>query len=332
MKVADMHCDTILEIYYKQDNGEKAALRENDFHLDLKRMMKGDYLIQNFALFVYLGEERTGDPFTFGMKMLDVFYNEMEKNQDIITQVRSYNDIEKNMRDGKMSAMLTLEEGAVCKGNVRLLRDFYRLGARMMTLTWNFPNELAYPANVTSGEYKGKRFDDDGYGLTETGIEFIEEMERLGMIIDVSHLNDPGIRNILSHTKKPFVASHSNARAVCSHPRNLPDDLIKGIAERGGVMGINYCPSFLRDWKEEEHKISRVEDMVRHIKHMRNLGGIECIGLGSDFDGIEGELEIASASDMPVLEKALHKAGFTASEIEAIFYKNVLRLYKEVLG
>ncbi len=331
MKVIDMHCDTIAEIFYRQDDGENASLRKNEFHLDLESMKKGDYLVQNFALFTPLGRKRTGDPFTYGMKLLDVFYNEIEKNSDMISQVRCYEDIVKNQQAGKMSAMLTLEEGGVCKGDVRLLRDFYRLGVRMMTLTWNFPNELGYPTKVTEGPLKGTRYDEDRYGLTEIGIQFVEEMERLGIIIDVSHLNDAGIRDVLVYTKKPFVASHSNARAVCSHPRNLPDDLIRAIADRGGVIGLNYSSSFLRDWKEGEQEASRIEDMVAHAKYIRNLGGIGCLGLGSDFDGIDGELELGSPADMGLLERALSRAGFTESEIEAVFYKNVLNLYKEVL-
>lgn len=216
-------------------------------------------------------------------------------------------------------------------GNIRLLRDFYRLGVRMMTLTWNFPNELGFPAKVTEGNLKGTLFDGDEYGLTETGIAFVKEMERLGIIIDVSHLNDAGIRDVLEHTSKPFVASHSNAKKVCGHPRNLNDDLIQAIDERGGVIGINYSSSFLRDWEEGEEEVSRIEDMVKHVLYIRDLAGIDCIGLGSDFDGIDGELEIASPEDLPLLKKALREAGLKESEIEKIFYQNVLRLYKDIL-
>ena len=136
--------------------------------------------------------------------------------------VRSYRDIEDNWRKGRMSALLTIEEGGVCQGSLRFLRDFYRLGVRMMTLTWNFPNELGFP-NKRERREDGTTYlvPDQSNGLTGTGIEFVEEMERLGMIIDVSHLNDAGIWDVFRHTKKPFVASHSNARAVASHPRNM---------------------------------------------------------------------------------------------------------------
>ena len=228
--------------------------------------------------------------------------------------------------------MLTLEEGEICEGDPALLRDFYRMGARMMTLTWNYPNQLGYPAKATGGEFAGKAFSEAGYGLTAHGIEFLEEMENLGMIIDVAHLNDAGIRDVLKFTKKPFVASHSNARHLCSHPRNLNDELLKAIGERGGVIGLNYYAYFLRDWKDGETVVSRAEDIVAHAKYIRDMAGIEALGLGSDFDGMNGELEIASPADMEKLEDVFKKNGFTESEIEKIFCKNVMRIYRELLG
>ena len=201
-----------------------------------------------------------------------------------------------------------------------------------MTLTWNYPNQLGYPAKATGGEFAGKVFSEAGYGLTARGIEFLEEMENLGMIIDVAHLNDAGIRDVLKFTKKPFVASHSNARHLCSHPRNLNDEVLKAIGERGGVIGLNYYAYFLRDWKDGETVVSRAEDIVAHAKYIRDMAGIEALGLGSDFDGMNGELEIASPADMEKLEDVFKKNGFAESEIEKIFYKNVIRIYRELLG
>ena len=231
-----------------------------------------------------------------------------------------------------MSALLTMEEGAICQGKLEYLRIFYELGVRMFTFTWNFPNELAYPNRY---EYLGPGQDsfvpETEKGLTEKGFEFLEEMERLGMIIDISHLNDAGIWDVFRHTRKPFVASHSNARAMASHPRNLTDDMIRALAERGGVMGINYCTAFLRDFGPGEEQLSRISDMVEHMKHIRKIGGIGCIGLGSDFDGISGNLEMGDAGKLPMLAHAMEREGFTPSEIEAVFCKNVLRVYKDVL-
>lgn len=127
------------------------------------------------------------------------------------------------------------------------------------------------------------------------------------MIMDVSHLSDAGIMDVFRYTKKPFVASHSNARTVASNPRNLTDEMLKTLSERGGVAGINYCADFLHDWQRGEHAVSRVDDMILHMKHMKKIGGIQCIGLGSDFDGIGGELEIKSPEDLPVLEQAMRR-------------------------
>ena len=156
-----------------------------------------------------------------------------------------------------MSALLTIEEGGVCQGELGFLRNFYRLGVRMMTLTWNYPNELAFPNKREMQENGCSRLvADTENGLTETGVRFVREMERLGMIIDISHLNDAGIWDVFRHTKKPFVASHSNARAVASHARNLTDEMIRALAERGGVVGINYYSCFLHDFAEGESAVS----------------------------------------------------------------------------
>ena len=331
MKVADMHCDTISELYKNRIKGREGTILENGLMVDLKKMAAGDYLLQNFALYVNL--ERDGDrPFEYCMELLDTFYQELEAHKDMIGIVTSYHDIEENRKAGRMSALLTIEEGGVCQGRLEFLRNFYRLGARMMTLTWNFKNELAFPnkrVELPGGlaAYEA----DEVNGLTETGIRFVEEMERLGMIIDISHLNDAGIWDVFRYTKKPFVASHSNARALAPHPRNLTDEMIKSLSERGGVMGINYYAPFLSYIEPGTMETSSIDRMIGHMKHIKNVGGIQCIGLGSDFDGVDCPLEMENASELPKLSDAMEKAGFTQSEIEAVFYRNVLRVYKKVL-
>ncbi len=333
MKAADMHCDTIAEIHALRAKGEEVSILRNDLHIDLQKLKAGDYGLQNFALFVNLGREK--QPFKYALALLDTFYTEIEAYSDRIGAVRTYADIEKNWNEGRISALLTIEEGGVCEGNLQYLRDFYRLGVRMMTLTWNYANELGWP-NILNLEGSGTiGHVDTEHGLTETGIAFVEEMERLGMIVDVSHLNDAGFWDVVKYGKRPFVASHSNCRAlVPGCPRDLTDGMLRALAERGGVAGINYCIDFLHspdEWKEGEVHVSRVSDMVRHMKHMKNVGGIGCIGLGSDFDGIGGELELKTAADLPLLEAEMRRQGFTESEIEAVFHGNVLRVYKEVL-
>lgn len=331
MNVVDMHCDTIAELYYSHRDGGNASVLENSLHIDLKRMQKGQYLLQNFALFVHM--EREKEPFAYAMKLVDTFYRELEAWPELIGIVKSWEDIEANRKAGRMSALLTLEEGGVCQGELAYLRDFYRLGARMMTLTWNFQNELASPNRIIRSPEGPVRFaPDTEHGLTPRGIEFVREMERLGMIIDVSHLGDAGIWDVFRYTTKPFVASHSNARALARHPRNLTDEMIRALGERGGVAGINFCAAFLRDEEDGAEPVnSYCRDMVAHMKHMRRTGGIGCIGLGTDFDGITSQVELVDCSGMQMLADEMSRQGFTTGEIEAVFYGNVLRLYKELL-
>lgn len=193
-----------------------------------------------------------------------------------------------------------------------------------MTLTWNYENELGFPNEIIDEKLVLDR------GLKNKGFEFIEEMENLGIIIDVSHLSDAGFYDILNNTKKPFVASHSNARNICGHRRNMTDDMIKKLSDRGGVMGLNFYSYFLNN-NVASDDISKIEDMIKHVKHIKNIAGIEVIGLGSDFDGIDCKVEIENSSKMQILAEKMKKEGFTENEIEHIFYKNVLNLFKEIL-
>lgn len=324
MKVVDMHCDTIAELYYAKLDGRPVSILESTLHIDLKKMQKGDYLLQNFALYTNLA--KVEHPFEYAMQLADLFFTELEAYPDLIGIVKSWQDIEANRKTGRMSALLTIEEGGVCQGNLAYLRDFYRLGVRMMTLTWNHSNDLAYPNNMK------ERIPDTMNGLTETGIEFVREMERLGMIIDVSHLGDAGIWDVFRYTAKPFVASHSNARALNGHPRNLTDDMIRALAERGGVAGINfYAPLLQKAEPDQELTHSYCRDMAAHMIHMKQVGGIDCIGLGTDFDGIESIVEMKDCSGIQMLADEMVRQGFVTSEIEAVFYKNVLRIYQELL-
>lgn len=337
MKVVDMHCDTVAELYAKKEAGMPQGILKNDLCLDLDKMEKGDYVLQNFAIFAHMENlrEKMSLP-EYGFRLTDLFLTEMRKYPDRIGIVRSYQDIEENLKAGRVSAMLTMEEGAICEGKVEYLRIFYELGARMFTFTWNFPNELAWPNRVKmSGLHAGVFIPETEKGLTETGFEFLEEMEHLGMIVDVAHLGDKGIHDVIAHVKKPFVASHSNARSVCGHPRNLTDEMIRGIAEKGGVIGMNFCPSFLRDkdkWGNpgNDNQVS-LDDVVKHIRHIISVGGIDSVGLGSDYDGTLLSFEMKGAADMPLLEEKLRQEKFTEEEIEKIFFKNVLRLYREIL-
>lgn len=327
MKIIDMHCDTISEIRESRRRGNPQELAANAMHLDIRKMKKANYMLQNFAMYIDL--KKDCDPFESVCDLIDLFYEETEKNRSDICVIKTYREIIENDRNGKMSALLTIEEGGCCKGKTENLDKLYDRGARMMTLTWNYPNELANP-NFLKEETDADGFPlfDNTKGLTNTGFAFAERMEELGMIIDVSHLSDTGFWQIADCTKKPFVASHSNARAFCGHARNLTDDMIKTIAERGGVIGLNYYGCFLNKRNDSTSTAARIAE---HARYITNIGGVECLGLGSDFDGIIGNLEIADCAQMYKLFDALEAAGFSQNTIEKIAYQNVLRVYKEML-
>lgn len=343
MRFIDMHCDTIGALYHKlaekteETDAPLPGLRRSSFHIDLEKLKKAGYLLQNFAVFIFLRED--ADPFAEALHMIDLYYRELEANRDLIAPVYSWKDIEANRAAGKLSAMLTLEEGGMCKGDLAYLRLLHRLGARMMTLTWNFPNELAWPNVDMSRKLPHSDpawaeimlMPQADHGLTEKGLEFLAEMERLGMIIDVSHLSDAGFYDVLHHTTKPFVASHSNARSICPHIRNLTDGMIRALAERGGVTGLNFCADFLSQVPHGEKNPGTIAAVAAHARHIVNVGGIECLGLGTDFDGISTHEELPDASYVPLLMDALKKAGFTESDIDHISRGNVLRVYQDIL-
>lgn len=361
MKVIDMHCDTISRLLELQDGGRKEGLRENSGHLDLVRMKQGGYLLQNFALFVELN--RGGSPWEQVCRLAELYREEMEKNSELIAPVLQFSDIKRNEAEGKLSAMLTVEEGGVCGGEIKKLHQLYDIGVRMLTLTWNFPNEIGWPnfdrEKGRKAREEKKHFSESGpdapeyellkhraqsafedyfhtpdlkRGLTEKGREFVAEMEKLGMIPDVSHLSDAGFYDVLAVTNKPFVASHSDARSVCPCVRNMTDDMIRKLSERGGVIGLNYCADFLEEVSVGEKNPGTIAAVVRHAKYIADVGGMEVLGLGSDFDGIDTHEELPGAQSMERLWEALRKAGFTEGQLDKIFWKNVLRVYGDTLA
>lgn len=332
MKTVDMHCDTVSELWKREQAGEKISLLDCDCHINLRKMKQGDYLLQNFALFVNM--EACADPWEHVQELFALYERLMKENADLIVPVTCTEEIERNRLNGKMSALLTVEEGGVCRGSLEKLDILYSQGVRMLTLTWNYQNELGSP-NI---DRKKKPTLQDTFvpnvsaGLTEMGFAFVERMEELGMIVDVSHLSDAGFWDVARYAKRPFVASHSNARQICPCVRNLTDEMIRALAEKGGVTGLNFCADFLTKAQENTPNPGTVEAVVRHAKHIVKVGGMECLGLGSDFDGIDTHAELPGADAMERLWHALVKGGFTQDQADAVFGGNVLRLYREVLG
>lgn len=325
-QIVDMHCDTISEILKHRRLGEDCLLKSNSLHVDLVRMQKSGYLLQNFALFVQTRKCRT-TPWDEVCDLYEVYKQELLANEDILAPVLVYEDIERNKKAGKLSSVLTVEEGAVCGGDINRLKELYDKGVRMMTLSWNYLNELGWP-NLNLDEKVDLYTPDTKRGLTPKGREFVEYMNTCGMIVDVSHMSDAGFYDVLECSNKPFVASHSNARAVCGSVRNLTDDMIRRLSERGGCMGLNFCADFLETVPEGDKNPGTISAVVRHAKHIVNVGGIEVLGLGSDFDGIDTHRELPGAHKMRLLWDALHEAGFTQTGLDKIFGGNVLRVYR----
>lgn len=310
MNIIDLHCDTAMRLLY-----ENLSLKESICKIDINKLQKGESLAQTFAFFVELNLVK--DPLDEFNRMYNNFLNEINKNNGDIQIVRNYDEIIQSKKDGKIGALLSIEEGEVLKGSLDNLKDVYNKGIRLITLTWNFKNSLGYPN-------KEKSFMNNG--LTSKGKEVVEGMEHYKMLPDCSHLSDGGFWDLVDICKKPFIATHSNAREVTSHSRNLTDKMIKALANKGGVMGLNFCNAFLCN-----KEIPTINDIIKHAKHIRNVGGIDVLALGTDYDGIENEVEIQNIGEIQRLFYALNKEGFSDDEIEKIAYKNVMRIIKDTL-
>ena len=313
MNPIDLHCDTMSKLV---EQGRATLLRKNDLNVDIGKLQAGNFAAQFFALFVDMA--KIENPLEHCLRMVDRFHLELAANHEAIRLATNHAELLKNQAETKISAFLTIEEGGVLKGELANLRNFHRLGVRLLTLTWNYPNELGFPNALPECRDKG---------LTGFGREVVTEMNRLGMLVDVSHLSDQGFYDVAETSSQPFAASHSNARAITGHARNLTDEMIRRLAEKGGVTGLTFARAFLADPPR-----SHVEDIVRHAKHIRKVGGIDVIAIGSDFDGTKPPLEVADSSEIGKLIDGLSAAGFSSSEIEKICYGNAMRLIREVLG
>lgn len=306
----DLHCDTIMQLLDHPDSGD---LYRNTWKIDIEKLQKAHSKVQDFALFINLGE--TNDPYGRYEEMRNLCTTQIHLYGEHIQHVLSYQDVESVYESGKIGALMSIEEGGVLGGDLDKLKQAYQDGVRLITLTWNYPNGLGEPH---CGEQHKK--------LTPKGIEFVEVMQDLGIIVDCSHLNDAGTEQLGDILDVPFVASHSNAREVTAHTRNLPDNLIKLIANKGGVIGLNFAQSFLGT-----SPVSRIDDIVKHGLYLINKGGEDVVALGTDFDGIKPNTEIKDASEMYRLYDAFKEAGLSVEQCEKLFWKNADRLLKEIL-
>lgn len=312
MNIIDMHCDTILTCF----RDDKYRLAENDGHISLAKMKQGDALAQFFAIFMSRNEMKTMDPYDIFHGVYKVYQQELENNKDALAPAYCAEDVLANREEGKISAILSIEDGVAAGGKIERIKEFYDKGVRLITLTWNFENEIGYPSSDDAQEHQ--------LGLKPFGIEVVERMNDLGMLIDVSHLSEGGFYDVARYSAKPFVASHSCARSLCSHRRNLTDDQLRMIGEKGGIAGVNFYSAFLKDNAE----YTTIADIVAHTVYMADKAGIESVGLGSDFDGIESQLEMKDYSGYPQIIDALGK-HFSASDIDKICNGNALRVMRE---
>lgn len=313
----DLHCDTLMKLAKNGDLERKPAM------VTLEGLQSGGVGLQCFADFVPTG---LFPGFLKGPLSRRVYRKHYRRYQKMLAfhsgtlfPVLTVEDLERAGKDGKIGVLLTIEDGGVMGSRLEHVKDYYDMGVRLVTLTWNHANPIGYPNSPDPEQMKK--------GLTDYGREVVRQMERLGMVVDVSHVSDGVFWDVAAMAEKPFLASHSNSRAMCAHPRNMTDQMIRSLADKGGVMGLNLAPDFLA----EGSRVSRVEDMVRHILHIRKVGGSDVLALGSDFDGISGTFEISGPQDWPKLEQALRAAGLTEAELEKMWWSNSHRVLHAVL-
>jgi len=336
-------------------------------HISLDKARAGNLGAEFFSIWV--------DPETsrghFARRTLDLIhsvYEQAERHPDRMMMAYSAADIERAHKENKLAALMGIEGGHSIENDIRLLRDFYRLGVRYMTLSWSNTNEWA----DSSGDINDPKVQHHN-GLTDFGRQVVLEMNRLGMMVDISHVADKTFWDVIAVTKAPVIASHSSARALVSAPRNMTDDMLRAVTKNGGVVDVNFCSCFLdqRYWdaeaaqrkdkdaaihefvekrtaegkpptfieldqieKEWQAKLPRppFTALIDHIDHIAKVAGVDHVGLGSDFDGVAGATPqgMNSAADLPKITQALLARGYSEEDIHKILGGNVLRVFGEV--
>jgi membrane dipeptidase len=328
------------------------------FHTDIARFKQGGMTGEFFSIYVDGGYATRGGSARRAMDLIDVVYRASEKYPKDLMMATSVADIRRAKKEGKVAALMGIEGGHAIEDSLYALRVFYRLGIRYMTLTHNNTNNWA---DAGRGEQKHN-------GLTDFGKEVVREMNRLGMLVDVSHVSDKTMSDALDVSAAPVIASHSSARALCNHSRNIPDELLKRIAKNGGVVMVNFYPAFIdqkyldadraRDQKlapqrnalraqykddpkrleEELNKLNAANPippaplsaLIDHIDHIAKVAGIDHVGIGSDFDGVPSLPEgITGVQDLPVITYELLKRGYSETDIKKVLGENFLRAFAE---
>lgn len=316
MFICDCHCDTLTELYKKQ-----TSLYSNDQHFDIKRQIELGGGLQFCAIFVPTHEFRYYGGLRYTLCLLDKYRQEIKKMQadgiDVLSVLTKADAAD--ALNHKAATLLAIEEGGAIDGSLEALRCLYDLGVRAMTLTWSNRNDIADGINEAAS----------GGGLTVFGRQVVQEMNRLGMLVDVSHIAPAGFWDVIETSSKPIIATHSNAKSLCSHPRNLDDKQIAAINENDGLIGITFAGQFL----EEDYNDACIDSVYRHIDYMLNLmGNDEHIGFGSDFDGISHPpYNIKGVQDYRPLVEYLQSKNYSDETIAKITHRNVLNLLQKVL-
>lgn len=316
MYICDCHCDTLMHF----PNRPSLSLYENDLHIDIHRQLAIGGGLQFYAIYIPTEEVQRHNSAHYLLQCMDYYYRELEALGERgirIKEIKTVADVQQ-AKDYDSAALLAIEDGSAFEGSIELLRMAYRLGVRATTLTWNPQNELG--TGIGEEDSKG--------GLTRFGRQAITEMNRLGMIVDISHSAPQTFWDALEVSTKPIMATHANAKACCSHPRNLTDKQIKSLVEQGGIMGLTFAGQFLdEDWHD-----ASIDSVCRHIDHiLQLLGTDEYLAIGSDFDGISHPpRDIRGIEDLPALYDRL-RLQYGEVTADRIFHQNVLRFLQTVL-
>jgi membrane dipeptidase len=336
-------------------------------HLSLDKASRGNLGAEFFSIWVD-PETNQGHFAQHTFDLIDSVYEQAAHHPDRMMMAFSVADIERAHREHKLAALMGIEGGHSIENDMHLLRDYYRLGVRYMTLSWSNTNEWA----DSSGDINDAKVQHHN-GLTDFGKQVVLEMNRLGMMVDISHVADKTFSHAIATTKAPVIASHSSARALVNHPRNMTDDMLRAVAKNGGVVQVNFFSGFVdedyrkaMDAQSKEQasaiqkyveslkaqgkpvsyiEIDRIErewtakiprppfkSLIDHIDHIAKVAGVDHVGLGSDFDGVSGATPqgMDSAADLPKITQALLDRGYGAGDIKKILGGNLLRVFRQV--
>jgi membrane dipeptidase len=363
--IVDTHADTTQRLL--DENFDMANPPAGDTgYVDFQKAKVGNLGAEFFSIWVE-PKQWKGQYAHRTLALIDAVYQQAAKHPDQMMMAFSPGDILKARQQHKLAALMGIEGGHSIENDIGLLRDYYRLGVRYMTLTWSNSNEWA----DSSGDLDDSNVQHHN-GLTEFGKDVVYEMNRLGMMVDISHVSDRTFYNALLASRAPVIASHSSARALTNHPRNMTDDMLRAVARNGGVVMVNFYSAFVDEnyrqqydamKKEREAALKEVEEkykdadpttryrendkaskewaakiprpplksLIDHIDHVAKVAGIDHVGLGSDFDGIPSSPEgMDSAADLPKITQALVERGYNQAQIHKILGGNFMRVFAEV--